>query len=172
MNEQVSGPTGVWTEAASGTSRQQGHGHPAPGGRRAVPGPDPASSRAALHSVTADSLEASSLSHLSAHRPCPALSMRSWPFKTPGRAAWGQRCWAGGGGGGLRLQKETKKPAQLELRKEPPGLLCGFVVFARKDERLEWGRWRRGGRGPAHWAALHRDEGFVGHCLSPAPPER
>lgn len=49
---------------------------------------------------------------------------------------------------GLRLQKETKKPAQLELRKEPPGLLCGFVVFARKDERPEWGRETRGAGAP------------------------
>ena len=137
MNEQVTGPMGVWTEAASETSWQQGYGHPAPGGHLAVPGPDPASSGAALLLVTTDSLKASSLSHLSACRPRPALLRRSWPFQRPGRAA----CWAGAG---LCLQQGDREASSVGLKKGPLWLCC---VCRERCKDPDWGG-DGGSRGP------------------------
>lgn len=168
MNEQVTGPTGVWTgptglwtEAASETSWQQGHGHPAPGGHLAVPGHDPASSGAALLSVTTDSLKASSLSHLSARRPRPALLRRSWPFQTPGRAA----CWAGAA---LCLQQGDREASSVGLKKGPLWLCC----VSREGCKDPGGGGDGGRQRAAHWAALHKDEGFTGPPFLPPPPEQ
>lgn len=93
--------------SASGTSRHEAWAS-SPGRASSSPGPDPASSRAVLHSVTADSLEASSLSPSLCPPPLPhAVEGEAGPLDTwPG--SLGPALLGRGGEGGLRLQKRDK----------------------------------------------------------------
>ena len=76
------------------------------------------------------------------HHVRPAPHTHAWPGSL-GPALLGR-----GSGGALRLQKETKKPAQLELKKGPPGLLCALLCLPGRMKRPGCGVQTEVGRGP------------------------